>query len=147
MPVVGLAAWIVLLLLAGCQRPSDRPQLGFKPATPVVVRMAAAAPAEPTPAPATSTPPPPTAPPTREPDALVVANTGPLGLSLRPSPGSPARLGALADGTRLAPTGEAQQAAGRTWVKVRDPEGREGWVAAEFTGPAPGAAPPPTAAP
>ena len=139
---VRFAACIVLLLLAGCGRPSDRPQLGFKPSTPVVVAVAAAAPAEPTPAPAaTSTPPPPTAPPTREPDALVVVNTGALGLSVRPAPGSPDRLTSVADGARLAPTGEEQQAGGRAWRKVRVPDGREGWVAAEFTRAAPAEGP------
>jgi hypothetical protein len=142
MPGVRVAAWIALLLLAGCQRPSDRPQLGFKPPTPVGAIVAAVAPAEPTPAaPATATPPPPTAPPTREPDALLVVNTGPLGLSVRPAPGSSDRLTAVTDGTRLVPTGEEQQAGARIWRKVRVPDGREGGVAAEFTRAAPAEGP------
>jgi hypothetical protein len=142
LPSVRVVVLIALLCLAACQRPSDRPQLGFKPSTPVVVIAAAGTPGGPTPAPAaTATPPPPTARPTQEPDALLVVNTGALGLSVRPAPGSPDRLTSVTDGTRLAPTGEEQQAGTRIWRKVRVPDGREGWVAAEFTRAAPAEGP------
>jgi hypothetical protein len=77
----------------------------------------------------------PTAPP--PPPAFTVANTDGQGLFLRPEPNSnntPIKL--LADGTRLDALGEEVQGADYVWVKVRDPEGSEGWVALDFVTPA-----------
>jgi hypothetical protein len=135
---VRLAACVILMLLAGCQAPSDRPTPGFKPSNGAAVVITATGQAVATlDPPPTTTPAPTPVPPTSEPPPLFVINTGADGLSLRPSPGSSDRVAVLLDGTRLTPTGEEVQSAGRTWVRVRDPEGREGWVAAQFTGPAP----------
>jgi hypothetical protein len=66
-----------------------------------------------------------------------VANTGGEGASLREQPStSAARVKGLTDGTLLEVIGADQQAEGRTWRNVRDPEGATGWVAAEFVEPA-----------
>jgi hypothetical protein len=74
---------------------------------------------------------PPTAPPA--PQFLSVANTAGQGLFLRPEPntaGEPLKL--LAEGTQLEALGEEVQGADYVWLKVRDPEGAEGWVARDF---------------
>jgi len=60
-----------------------------------------------------------------------VTNTGGQGLTLRQAPGGAAIRG-LPDGTAVTPTGEEQIVADRLWRKVRDAQGREGWVAADF---------------
>lgn len=69
---------------------------------------------------------------------LVVAGTGDLGLTLRaePSASAPA-LAALPEGARLTETGPERTVDGRAWLHVRDESGNDGWVAAEFTVPAP----------
>jgi hypothetical protein len=62
-----------------------------------------------------------------------VANTGADGALFRKTPGPDGeRIAVLRDGTALTPIGPEQQAGGRGWRQVRDTEGREGWVAAEF---------------
>jgi hypothetical protein len=64
---------------------------------------------------------------------VYVANTGGDGLSLRRTPASSGeQIAVLPEGTELTPTGQEQQADGRRWRQVRDTEGREGWVAADF---------------
>ena len=63
---------------------------------------------------------------------LLVTGAGPQGASLRETPGTGSRLKVLADGTELISLGEDQQAAGRNWKNVKDPDGTAGWVAAEF---------------
>jgi hypothetical protein len=62
---------------------------------------------------------------------LYVANTGGQGLTMRRSPGGDA-VAVLPDGTVLTTTGEEQPSNGRQWRQVRDAQGREGWVAADF---------------
>jgi hypothetical protein len=62
----------------------------------------------------------------------VVANTE-LGLRLRETPGG-AEIDFLADGTVLDifPEPQVKTDDGITWQKVRDPQGRVGWVAVEY---------------
>lgn len=79
----------------------------------------------------------PTAPPLPQAQAFVVANTGTDGLILRAGPGTDQeQLKSLPDGTPLEALGEEQEAGGYTWLRVRDPEGVEGWVARDFLTPA-----------
>ncbi|MCC7104604.1 MAG: SH3 domain-containing protein [Chloroflexi bacterium] len=119
-----------LLLLAGC---SSQPP----PAATATVAPTSS-PTVPTPTPA---PPPqpalqlsPIASPSPTPDLtpLVVGKTDGEGVSIRKSPGTGDRIRAWPDGTQMTPLGDSQQADGRTWLKVRDPDNNEGWVAAEF---------------
>src|SRR5687768_7259324 len=131
-----LVAVSLALVLTSCTPTSRQPTPATPTAAPVVLATAA-----PTAIPATAVPPPPTpiAPPSPEaasttpsaPAQLYVTNTGGQGLTMRRAPGGEP-LGALPDGTALTPTGELEEAAGRRWSKVRDAQGREGWVAAEF---------------
>ena len=51
-------------------------------------------------------------------------------------PGTGDRLKVLKDGAELTVLGAAQQVAGHSWAHVKDQDGIEGWVAAEFTTPA-----------
>jgi len=128
------------VLLAGCS--------GSPPATPAAVsippiaQQVAIAPASTATAQLTSSPiplpvspmlPTPTvAPPPR----LVITGSGGAGLSLRKTPGTGERLKVLKDGAELTVLGAAQQATGHSWVPVKDQDGTEGWVAAQFTTPA-----------
>ena len=81
----------------------------------------------------------PTATRTPLPSLLWVANAGRDGVILRDAPGSGGRVVGLGDGVRLVPLGEEEHQGGRRWLRVRDPEGRVGWIAAEFvTATAPG---------
>jgi hypothetical protein len=71
--------------------------------------------------------------PTATPGVLVVARTDGAGLSIRSTPGtSGERIKVWPEGTKMVPLGEERQADGLTWRRVRDPDGNEGWVAAEF---------------
>jgi hypothetical protein len=75
------------------------------------------------------------------PPRLVVSNVGQDGLSLRRSPGTGDRVKVWPEKTELADLGEAAEHSGKSWRKVRDPDGNVGWVAAEFLAdPATGAA-------
>jgi hypothetical protein len=70
-------------------------------------------------------------------------------LTLRRTPGGEA-ITTIPEGTALATTGEEERVGDRQWRQVRDPEGRNGWVAAEFVAaeartPTPSPVPPPTA--
>jgi hypothetical protein len=76
--------------------------------------------------------------------AYVVANTNGDGVFLRSEPSGNADKVvdlALPDGTRLIEIGPGRNADGHDWVHVRvdggDNDGKEGWVAAEFTAAAP----------
>jgi hypothetical protein len=54
-------------------------------------------------------------------------------VSLRREPSTTAeRVKVLPEGASVTPTGQDQQADGRSWRRVRDSEQAEGWVAAEF---------------
>jgi hypothetical protein len=126
---VTLAA-AALLLLTGC---SSQP-------SPTATATVAVAPAS-SPTVATSEPPrqpalqlSPIASPSPTPDLtpLVVGNTDGQGVSIRKTPGTGDRIRAWPDGTQMTPLGDSQQADGHTWLKVRDPDNNEGWVAAEF---------------
>lgn len=88
--------------------------------TPIPPPPTATKPAIPTPAPAAPRP-------------VYVANTGGDGATFRKNPGPDGeRIDILRDGTALTPLGPEQQAGGRVWRQVKDNQGREGWVAAEF---------------
>jgi hypothetical protein len=74
----------------------------------------------------TPTPPPPLA-------KAVVANVDDPGLRLRETPGG-TELGFLPSGTvlELFPEPQVKTDDGLTWQKVRDPQGRVGWVATDY---------------
>jgi SH3-like domain-containing protein len=58
-------------------------------------------------------------------------------VSLRAAPSVGAvRVTTVREGALLLATGEARQSEGRSWRKVRDAGGAEGWVVAEFVAPA-----------
>jgi hypothetical protein len=63
----------------------------------------------------------------------VVANAGDPGVRLRETPGGN-EIDFLKDGTvlDLFPEPQVKTEDGNTWQKVRDPQGRVGWVAAEY---------------
>jgi hypothetical protein len=70
-------------------------------------------------------------------ERLRVVGTDGSGVSLRAAPSTAAaRLGTAGEGAVLETLGEPMQNEGRTWRNVRDPQGIEGWVAAEFLAPA-----------
>lgn len=67
-----------------------------------------------------------------------VVDTGGSGANLRERPGSTAPVvKTVPDGTVLAVVGADQQVDGRGWRNVREPEGTQGWVAAELVERAP----------
>jgi hypothetical protein len=88
---------------------------------------ATAPPAKPTTAPKPSA-----VPPTPVPPGMVVVNAGAEGVSLRTTAGDGERLKIWKDGALMLPLGGEIEAAGRPWKQVRDAEGNEGWMAAEF---------------
>jgi hypothetical protein len=63
---------------------------------------------------------------------MLVQYTEGLGLALRPEPASAERLRTLPEGARVRITGEAVEAAGRSWIPVEALGDELGWVAAEF---------------
>lgn len=66
-----------------------------------------------------------------------VLNTGAEGLFLRSDPSSNnAPIKTLPDGTLVTIIGDDSVGADRVWKHVRDPDGTEGWVAADFVEPA-----------
>jgi len=69
-----------------------------------------------------------------EPGALVVVQgTAGVGLNLRAEPNTASRVVANArEGTVLNVLEGPQEAAGHTWWKLRTPEGKEGWGAADW---------------
>ena len=70
--------------------------------------------------------------------AVRVVGAGASEVNLREEPRmSGARLKGLSDGVALELLNLEVEVGGRTWRRVRDPADRsEGWVAAEFLGPA-----------
>jgi len=127
----GLALLLVAALLPGCA--GDRHDFEI---TPRVFPTAS-----PTTAPAATATPRPPAAPTRTPlpSQLWVANAGRDGVVLRSAPGAGDLLAGLTDGTALVPQGEQEQLSGRRWLRVKDPQGRTGWIASDFVS----ATPPP----
>src|SRR5262249_20807764 len=136
-----LATLAVVPLLTACgalvppRTPTAAPvstaPIVFATASPAPVQTPFQAPIPPPPtqtaAPAIPTPAPPA------PRPLYVPNTGTDGLTLRRTPATDGeRIAVLPDGSAVTPTGQDQQVAGRQWRQVRDAQGREGWVAADF---------------
>jgi hypothetical protein len=122
---------MLALALAACAASSRQ---AVPTAAPIVIATAAptASAAATQPAPTPVPPPTPAGPPTMQPSVSVyVTNTDGQGLTLRQTPGGTS-MGALPDGSALTTTGDEQPAGDRLWRKVRDGQGREGWVAAEF---------------
>lgn len=70
--------------------------------------------------------------------AYVIANTGGDNLNMRSSASASAEVVArLAPGDQIVEIGPVANADGREWRHVRTSDGIEGWVASEFTAPAP----------
>lgn len=79
----------------------------------------------------------PTSVPSPAAQAFVVVGTAEQGLFLRPEPNTNnAPLKTLPEGTRVEALGEESQGSDYVWVRVRDAEGAEGWVARDFLSPA-----------
>ena len=125
---------LIACLLVACAGPSRSAATPTLPAGPVVLATAipTALPTATRPTPTPIAPPtlPSTGPPVQT-ETVRVTNTGGQGLTMRQTPGGAAIRG-LPDGTVLSVTGEEQAVGDRLWRKVRDAQGREGWVAAEF---------------
>src|SRR5262245_3474488 len=68
---------------------------------------------------------------TPAPSRLYVANTDGEGVTLRRDPAGE-KITIWPDGTEIQTLGENRTVDGRTWTRVRDPEGTDGWMAAEF---------------
>jgi hypothetical protein len=111
-------------LLTGCA--GDRHDFAITPRV-----FPTASPTEP-PAPTRTARPEPSPTRTPLPSQLWVANAGREGVVLRSAPGEGERVTGLADGTALVPLGEQEQRSGRSWLRVREPQGRAGWIASEF---------------
>jgi uncharacterized protein YgiM (DUF1202 family) len=96
-------------------------------------------------APSTGTSPRPSTAPSTAPSAApaaaasyVVANTGGDNINMRSSASASAEIVArLAEGDQIVEIGPVATADGREWRHVRTKDGIEGWVASEFTAPAP----------
>ena len=73
------------------------------------------------------------APPVATKRFYVVANTGGSGVYLRRTPQLDDRLTAWPDATRLEELGPSVSAGGLTWRHVRTPDGKEGYVPAQYT--------------
>lgn len=157
---------VCLVVLLGCTTPARTSSPTPAPVSTAPIVFATASPVAVQTPPIPTPIPPPTTPTQRivvptpapaGPRPLFVANTGGEGLALRGSPTSGGeRIAVLPEGTPLTPTGQEEQADGRRWRQVKDPQGREGWVAADFLtaslpaaslpvpSPDAGSAPPPT---
>src|SRR5687768_6353285 len=100
--------------------PTSSPETAAQP-TPTTVSVAAAptSPPVPTPVPVPTAVPSPTA----RPDLLVVTNAGTEGVSIRRAPATGERIKTWSDGAEMVSLLEEQQAGGRSWKKVRDPDG------------------------
>jgi hypothetical protein len=67
---------------------------------------------------------------------LRVQGTGALGLFLRPEPNrNSTPIKTLPEGTIVTVVGEDSVQPDRVWKRVRDPEGAEGWAAADYLAP------------
>jgi hypothetical protein len=132
--VIGGSAVLVVVAgelgLYGSARPGQTPQAASAPAPAATVPVAGSA----TPAPVAIA-----SVPTRvaAENWMVVQHTNGLGLVLRPTPASEARVLLLQEGARLHVTGSAVQQAGRAWLPVTSSNGTSGWVASEFLVPEP----------
>ena len=112
------------------------PVTTVRPTIPVALPSVSSAPAS---APATSAAPSSAAPAASASGrSFVVANTSGEGVKLRSEPATTAQeIVVLPDGQRLKEIGASRNAGGRDWYNVEDEKGNKGWVAAEFTAPAP----------
>ena len=120
-PAIFIVALAVILLLVGVAAASRRGGAGPAPtATTAAAPVPAGVPAA-------------TAPPQATGRVFVVGNTGGEGVYLRRTPRSSDRDRAYPDGTRLEQIGEDVRAEGTTWRNVRAPDGRTGWVPAQYT--------------
>lgn len=63
---------------------------------------------------------------------VAVVGVGMQGLMLRSEPASGDAIKLMAEGTDLRDLGEVREAGGRTWKKVAQPDGPEGWLASEY---------------
>jgi hypothetical protein len=127
---VGVAIFATVVMTSARSRAADpAPEPTAAPAATVAPTAAppAAEPAAPTPAPAPAAL---TEPPAAA--TLLVQGVGTDGLTLRRSPGIGERIRVWHDGTAMADLGDITEHSGRTWRKVRDPQGSVGWVAADF---------------
>jgi hypothetical protein len=68
---------------------------------------------------------------------MVVANTDRLGVYMRRTPRLEDRLRAWVEGTRMEVLETGVEAEGQRWVKVRAPDGSEGYVPEQYLAPAP----------
>ena len=120
-PAIFIVALAVILLLVGVATASRRGGAGTAPtATTAAAPVPAGVPAA-------------TAPPQATGRVFVVGNTGGQGVYLRRTPRLDDRDRAYPDGTRLEQIGEDTTAAGIPWRRVRAPDGRTGWVPAQYT--------------
>ena len=90
--------------------------------------------AGPTPTPSPTAPAPAT--PTAAGRAFIVSGTGGDGVRVRGAPGGDP-IGTAPEGARLEQIGPDRDVDGVTWRNVRLPDGTSGWVAAQYTTPAP----------
>ncbi len=68
---------------------------------------------------------------------MVVGNTDGQGVFLRKTPQMSDKLRAWVDGTKMQVTGEGVEADGVRWLKVKAPDGTEGYIPQQFLVPAP----------
>jgi hypothetical protein len=66
------------------------------------------------------------------PSSLTVGNTGGEGVFIRRTLDAADRIRAWPDKTIMVVVGGDQQAEGRTWKNVKDPDGNVGWVPSEY---------------
>jgi hypothetical protein len=96
------------------------------------VQPTSSLPTVPPPPPATSTPRPVVNTPAAGRKSAVVTGTSDVGgLKLRQTPNGDI-IDSLPDGTVVELLGEVKNEVGIEWQNVRDPKGREGWVAAQY---------------
>jgi hypothetical protein len=125
--LLGLGIFVAVVLSSA--RPRSTEQAAGPTPAPVATVAPTAAAAAPAPSPAV----PASLAQQPAPARLTVNNVGPDGLSLRKTPGvSGTRIKVWNDGTPMADLGENADQDGKSWRKVRDPDGNVGWTAAEF---------------
>lgn len=118
-------------------RPPTRtstPRAGITPGLAITLTQqpTSSAPTVPPPPEATQTPAPVvTTPGAGHKTAVVTGSADVGGLALRKTPGGEL-IDRLPDGTVLELLGDTQSTAGEEWQSVRDPKGREGWVAGRY---------------
>ena len=108
-------------------------ELGFTPSSSVVA--ATAVPTAPS-SPPTAVPQPTAAPPTAtpvaaKPQTMVVANTDGQGVYMRRTPHPDDKLKPWVEGTAMQILGR-EDSDGLTWMKVRAPDGSEGYIPAQY---------------